>query len=68
MVMIPQTYEEWKHCIIHDCKIKLTNDFVKSRLMVYENNRHPETMKFIKLHGKQHLNNIINWLKLSENE
>ena len=61
--MIPQSYEEWKNCIEHDCKIPLTKDFAKQRLLVYENKDHPQTQDFIRLYGQQHLQNIINWLK-----
>lgn len=61
--MIPQNFEEWKDCIVNDCKIKLTKDFAEKRLRVYQNGNHPETRKFIELYGRQHLNNIIYWYK-----
>ncbi|MEM6722869.1 MAG: hypothetical protein AAF598_02465 [Bacteroidota bacterium] len=61
--MIPTTFEEWKNCIVNDCKIKLTKEFAQKRLTVYLNNHNPETKKFIQLYGKEHLNNIIHWLK-----
>jgi len=63
--MIPQTYEEWKNCIVHDCKIKLTKDFAQQRLAVYQNRANPETRKFISLYGEQHLQNITHWLTLT---
>ena len=61
--MIPTTFEEWKNCIVNDCKIKLTKEFIQSRLNVYENRRNPETQKFLELYGESHLNNVIYWLK-----
>lgn len=61
--MIPHTFEQWKHCIIEECKINLTKDFAQSRLRVYQNRNNPETQKFITLYGEQHLENIIKWLK-----
>jgi len=61
--MIAYTFEEWKNCIVNDCKIKLTREFAQERLSVYENPKNPETLKFIKLYGKQHLENIIHWFK-----
>ena len=57
------TFEEWKNCIINDCKIKLTKEFTASRLKVYEDKRNAETKKFVALYGEQHLNNVIYWLK-----
>jgi hypothetical protein len=62
--MIAQSFEEWKHCIENDCKIKLTKEFAKKRLSVYLNRKETETQKFISLYGEQHLENIIKWLKL----
>ncbi|MEL6636924.1 MAG: hypothetical protein AAFW73_01915 [Bacteroidota bacterium] len=61
--MIPQTFEEWKDCIVNDCSIKLTKAFAEKRLSVYENRKHPETRKFVELYGEQYLNNIIYWFK-----
>ena len=61
--MIPRTFEEWKSCIVNDCKINLTKDFAQSRLKVYLDEQHPETIKFKKLYGEAYLNNIIHWLK-----
>jgi len=59
--MIPTTFEEWKRCIIEDCKIELTQDFAQQRLAVYQDKGNSETKKFVSLYGEQHLNNIINW-------
>lgn len=61
--MIPQTFEEWKNCIVNDCKINLTKAFTQSRLRVYENRNNSETRRFIELYGEEHLNNIIYWLR-----
>jgi len=61
--MIPRNFEEWKDCIIKDCKIQPTEEFVKGRLHVYQNPNHPERQKFILLYGEKHLKNIIRWLK-----
>ncbi len=59
--MIPQTFDEWKHCIINDCKINLTKEFALQRLKVYQDKTHSETKKFVSLYGDQHLNNVILW-------
>lgn len=66
--MIPTTFEKWKSCIVNDCNINLTTDFVERRLKVYKNKRNPETQKFIALYGGQHLDNIIYWLERSAKE
>lgn len=61
--MIPQTFEQWKNCIVNDCKINLTKDFAQQRLAVYKDKKNNETQKFVSLYGEQHLQNIINWFK-----
>lgn len=61
--MIPQTFEQWKNCIVNDCKINLTKDFAQQRLTVYQDKKNNETQKFVSLYGEQHLHNIINWFK-----
>ena len=61
--MIPQTFNDWKNCIVNDCKINLTREFATQRLAVYQDNKNIETQKFISLYGQQHLLNVIQWLK-----
>ena len=61
--MIPQTYNEWKHCIVNGCKIYLTKEFAAQRLAIYTDPNNPETQKFVSLYGEQHLQNIIAWYK-----
>lgn len=62
--MIPQTFEEWRNCIVNDCKINLTKEFAMQRLKVYEDASNTETKKFASLYGEHHLQNVINWLNL----
>ena len=62
--MIPSTFEEWKICIINDCKIDLTRDFAQRRLAVYQNPQDKETQKFLALYGPAHLQNVINWYQI----
>lgn len=62
--MIPQTFEQWKSCIINDCKINLTRQFAQQRIAVYRDRKNPETEKFVSLYGEQHLQNIISWYSL----
>lgn len=61
--MIPQTFNDWKNCIVNDCKIDLTKDFAQQRLEVYQDKLNQETQKFISLYGENHLNNIIQWFR-----
>ena len=62
--MIPQTFDQWKHCIEQDCNIQLTSEFAQKRLTVYSDEKNPETKKFVSLYGKQHLQNVVSWLQM----
>ncbi len=61
--MIPQTFDQWGNCIVNDCKIDLTKDFAQQRMTVYQDPKNQETKRFIRLYGKQHLQNSIHWFK-----
>ncbi|MBE8712818.1 hypothetical protein [Sphingobacterium hungaricum] len=69
MIVIPKNFEEWKICITDKCKIKLTAEFAENRLAVYSDENIPETQRFVKLYGIEHLQNIRRWLStiLSDN-
>jgi hypothetical protein len=66
--MIPQTFEQWKDCIVKDCKIDLTHEFAQQRLVIYQDKQLAVTQKFISLYGEQHYLNIIQWLKKIKND
>jgi len=55
--MISQTFEQWKNCMINDCKISLIKGFAEQRLAVYQDAENIETQKFGSLYGEQHLKN-----------
>ena len=61
--MIPKTFDQWRNCIVKDCKINLDQDFAKKRLAVYQDSTNSETQKFVSLYGEQHLQNVISWLQ-----
>lgn len=60
--MIATNYLEWVDCIQNKCGIPLTKEFAEKRLAVYNDPKNPETIKFEKLYGTNHLNNVIDWL------
>lgn len=59
--MVPKTFEAWKSCIINDCKISLTKNYAKNRLVIYQDIKHKETQKFVSLYGEEHMQNIVSW-------
>ncbi|MCL7986380.1 hypothetical protein M8998_00340 [Sphingobacterium sp. lm-10] len=64
MSLLPESFEEWKICIEKKCGIPLTLEFAEKRLAVYADENLPETKRFAKLYGDQHLSNIKLWLSI----
>jgi hypothetical protein len=60
--VIPQTYEQWQHCITVECGIALTRAFAEKRLAVWANPAAEETRRFEQLYGAAHLARVRQWL------
>lgn len=65
---IPQTYEEWRHCITIECGIALTPSFVSQRLAVWRNEQSGETQRFRRLYGDQHWLAVRGWFERAARE
>ena len=46
--MIPSTYEEWRHCIQHICRIPLTPEFVATRIRELQDTQLHSTSQFLR--------------------
>ena len=65
---IPETYEQWRHCITVDCDIKLTPTFITQRLSIWRNPKAEETERFSSLYGEAYLREVIGWFERAERE
>ncbi|NRB71357.1 MAG: hypothetical protein HRU51_05515 [Xanthomonadales bacterium] len=65
---IPQTYEQWRHCITVHCGIPLTQDYVRERLSIWRNQKLEETARFRRLYGDQHWRAVTTWFEQAERE
>jgi hypothetical protein len=63
ITMIPQTFDEWKRCIEVDCGLRLTSDFIQRRIAELADDTHPETRKFVRLYGDDHLQRVRAWFQ-----
>lgn len=61
--IIPETFEEWRHCIERDCGIALTGKFVEERLAILREPRHEETRRFVRHYGEAHRQRIMAWFE-----
>jgi hypothetical protein len=59
--VIPQTYEQWHHCITVECGIPLTRAFAEERLAVWSNPAADETRRFEQRYGAAHRERVRQW-------
>jgi hypothetical protein len=60
---IPETFDEWQHCIEQECRIKLTHDYIEQRLTILRALNHEETQRFIHHYGEHHWQQIVKWFE-----
>ncbi|MEM7061401.1 MAG: hypothetical protein AAF557_27805 [Pseudomonadota bacterium] len=66
MSIVPQTYDEWEHCITVKCGIPLTSEYVSERIEALENIRNHGTKKFIDQWGEAHHKRTLEWFREAE--
>jgi hypothetical protein len=59
---IPTNYAEWHECITVHCGIPLTPDYITKRLIELRQSESEETIRFRRLYGDQHWQNVMHWL------
>jgi hypothetical protein len=60
---IPQTFDQWRHCIEHHCGIPLTAEFAQKRIKELENPKSDHTKRFIESYGPQHHERVLSWFR-----
>jgi len=59
--IIPQNYEEWRHCIIVECGLELSPSFIEQRIAALQNNGEHYTQQFVRKYGAQHHQRVLGW-------
>ena len=62
---IPRTVEQWRHCIVVDCRIELTRDYVERRIRELEDPNDHGTRRFIECYGTAHHAQVLGWFRSS---
>lgn len=62
-VAIPQTYEEWHHCITVICKQELTVSYIDTRIESLNSSKDHMTKKFIELYGESQRIKTLQWFE-----
>ncbi len=65
---IPRNYNEWKHCIVTDCDVQLTPEYIQERLDALQDEKDEHTRQFINSYGRHHLQLVISWFKQAQQE
>ena len=64
--IIPETYEEWRHCITVECGLELTPKYISERISALKNKDDHYTQQFVKRYGEQYLQQILSWFVQSK--
>ncbi|MEM6896528.1 MAG: hypothetical protein AAF576_04065 [Pseudomonadota bacterium] len=68
MSFIPESYEDWKHCITVSCGIPLTQSYVEERLAALSDATDFNTQKFVERWGEAHLARTLGWFQQAAEE
>ena len=60
---VPETYEQWHHCITVECGIELTGDYIAQRLKIWRDEKADETNRFRQIYGDTHWRAVIAWFE-----
>ncbi|GAA5231945.1 hypothetical protein FOZ76_15230 [Verticiella sediminum] len=66
--MIPETYEQWRHCITVECGIALTSEYLVRRLSVWHDEQAEEAQRFRRLYGDSHWLAVRGWFERAARE
>ncbi|MEM6386796.1 MAG: hypothetical protein AAF718_11235 [Pseudomonadota bacterium] len=68
MSHVPDTYDEWKHCITVKCGIPLTQSYVQERLTALNDQKDYHTQRFVERWGADHHARTIAWFEQAAQE
>lgn len=66
--VVPQTYDEWRHCIEIECGLRLTPHYIAERIAALGDPSNHYTSQFTKLWGVAHLAKVQNWFGRAQSE
>ena len=59
--IIPETYEQWKHCIVVDCGLELTPGYIDERISSLQDPKDYYTQQFVRKYGQEYLQQVLRW-------
>ena len=52
--IIPQTFDEWRQCIVVDCGLELSERFIEQRISSLQDMSEHYTQQFVRKYGPEH--------------
>jgi len=65
---IPQTYEEWRHCITVVCRQPITGPYIEERIKALNTPSDHMTARFVQLYGEAHRAKTVEWFGRARHE
>ena len=59
--IIPQRYEQWRHCITVECGLTLSPVFIEERIASLQNGSDHYTKQFVRIYGQEYLQRVLGW-------
>ncbi|WP_242612547.1 hypothetical protein [Corticibacter populi] len=66
--VIPRSYAQWRHCIVHECGLTLTAAYIAERLQALNQADSQETLRFRRLYGDAHWQAVCGWFAQARQE
>ncbi|MCG8611939.1 MAG: hypothetical protein MI864_15545 [Pseudomonadales bacterium] len=66
--IIPNSYQEWRHCITVICQQELTLPYVESRIKALNTDNDHMTHKYVQLYGEQQRIKTLQWFEQAKRE
>ena len=65
---IPQTYEEWRHCITVICRQPITGPYIEERIKALNSTTDHMTVRFVQLYGDAQRVKTLEWFERAKHE
>jgi hypothetical protein len=63
-----ESYADWRTCIEHYCGIRLTRDFIDTRIAELSDTSHEKTRRFVETWGEPHRQRVLSWFQKARDQ
>lgn len=67
-IHIPETYEEWRHCITVICRQPITLPYIEERIKALNSDKDHMTAKFVELYGDAQRLKTLEWFEQAKHD